>query len=118
MIVDVSRDEVFSLEVIIFIFSWRAIDRWFEFSMRQGELHGVDAWCSTSYAQRRPYNWLILASHVLTPQGLVAMLRLQRHLLAGDAQDDMEIIYQERHARDSLVGKLYSRELKAFIYSM
>lgn len=48
----------------------------------------------------------MLASHVLTPLLPVDMLHLQRHLLAGDAQDCIEIMYQERHAKDELVGKL------------
>lgn len=48
----------------------------------------------------------MLASHVLTPLLPVDMLHLQRHLLAGDAQDDIEIMHLQRHARDGSVGKL------------
>ena len=50
---------------------------------------------------------LTVVSHVLTPQGPpVGMLHLQRHVLASDARDGIEIMYQERHARDQSVGKL------------
>jgi hypothetical protein len=34
------------------------------------------------------------------------MLHLQRHLLAGDAQDDIEIMHLQRHVKDESVGKL------------
>lgn len=73
-------------------------------------------WCSTSYGQGRLYHCLTIASHVLTPQVPVAMLHLQRHLLASDARDDIEIMYQERHARDWSVGKLILMALER-IYS-
>ena len=48
----------------------------------------------------------MVASYVLTLDHHVAMLHLQRHLLASDARGDVEIMYQQRHVRGWLVGKL------------
>lgn len=58
------------------------------------------------YARGRLRQYFMAASHVLTPQRGQGMLHLQRHLLASDARDDIEIMYQQRHDRGWQVGKL------------
>lgn len=58
------------------------------------------------YARRSLQHYFMAASHALTPQGRQGMLHLQRHLLASDARDDVEIMYQQRHDRGWQFGKL------------
>ena len=106
VIVHVSSDWASALEVLVLIFSWTAIDRRFAFSMCRREVHVVDVWCVQRSKGSIPVCYSVVASHVLTLDHHVAMLHLQRHLLASDARGDVEIMYQQRHDRDWLVGKL------------
>ena len=106
MIAHVSRDWLSALDIFVLVFSWMAIDRDCEFFMCLEKSNGDWSRRMVYCTLEEDRQYFMAASHVLTPQGGQGMLHLQRHLLASDARDDIEIMYEERHDRYWQVGKL------------